>query len=109
MADLSQHKTLIAPSSSQAFPSWVSIPLRVLLLTLVGTLLCFAVSLLFAIVGTITVAWVRGVHPDLRIAYREVALPIALVAAGVILAVAVVIEIRNYRQRKTLQTIERIS
>jgi TRAP-type C4-dicarboxylate transport system permease small subunit len=109
VADLSQHKTLIAPKSRRLFPSWAGIPVRVFLLTLVGALLCFAVSLLLAIVGTITVAWVRGVHPDLRIAYREVALPIAVVAAAVILVAAVITEVRNYRQRQTLRTIERIS
>jgi hypothetical protein len=109
VADLSQYKTVIAPKSSRTFPGWAGIPVRVLLLTLVGALLCFAVSLFLGIVGTVTVAWIRGVHPDLKIAYREIGLPIAVVAAGVILVAAVVTEIRDHRQRKTLQAIERIS
>jgi uncharacterized membrane protein len=109
VADLSQDKMVIAPKPSRTFPNWTGIPVRVLLLTAVGTLLCFAVSLLLAILGTIAVSLFRGVHPDMRIAYRDIALPIAVVAAAVILVGAVITEVRNYRQRQALRAIERIS
>ena len=79
-----------------------------LLVTFIGTLLCFAVSLLLAILGTVIVAALRGAHPDMRIAYRAIALPIGLVAGTVILALALVMEIRHYRQSKTLSAIEKM-
>lgn len=81
---------------------------RVCVVTFIGTLLCFAVSLLLAILGTVIVAALRGVHPDMRVAYREIALPMALVAGGIVFALALVMEIRHYRQSKTLSAIERM-
>jgi len=79
------------------------------LVTFIGTLLCFAVSLLLAILGTVIVAALRGVHPDMRIAYRHIALPMALVAGSIIFVLGLVMEIRHYRQTKTLSAIERLS
>lgn len=90
-------------------PHWYGIPVRVGLVTFIGTLLCFAVSLLFAILGTVITAALRSVHPDMRIAYRYIALPIALVAGSIIFVLALAMEIRHYRQRKTLSAIERVS
>ena len=48
-------------------PRWYAIPFRVLLATFIGTLLCFAITLLFAILGTVITAKLHGVHPDMRI------------------------------------------
>jgi hypothetical protein len=81
---------------------------RVCVVTFIGTLLCFAVSLLLAIVGTVIISALRGMHPDMRIAYRLIALPMALVAGGVVFALALAMEIRHYRQNKTLSAIERL-
>jgi hypothetical protein len=78
------------------------------LVTFIGTLLCFAVSLLLAILGTVLVGALRGVHPDMRIAYRQIALPVALVAGSIIFVLALAMEIRHYRQAKTLSAIERL-
>jgi len=89
-------------------PHWYGIPVRVGLVTFIGTLLCFAVSLLFALLGTVVLASLRGVHPDMRIAYRQIALPIAIVAGSIILVLALVMEIRHYRQTKTLSAIEKM-
>jgi len=89
-------------------PRWYGIPVRVFLLTFLGTLLCFAVSLLLAIIGMAVTAALRGVHPDMRIAYRHIALPVALVAGGIIFILALVMEIRHHRQAKTLSAIERM-
>jgi len=88
---------------------WYGVPVRVALLTFLGTLISFAVCLLLAILGTAIVAALRGTHPDMRVAYRNIALPGALVAGGIILIAALVMEIRHYRQAKTLTAIERIS
>jgi len=97
------------PSPTSHGPRWYTIPVRVGLVTFVGTLLCFAVSLLFSIFGTVILAALRGVHPDMRIAYLHIALPIALVAGSIIFVLALMMEIRHYRQAKTLSAIERMS
>lgn len=89
-------------------PRWYGIPVRVLLATFIGTLICFAVGLLFGILGTVIVSAMKGVHPDMRIAYRLIALPIACVAGAIIFLLSLVMEIRHYRQMKTLSAIERM-
>jgi len=81
---------------------------RVFVVTFIGTSTCFAVSLLLAILGTVLVGVVRGMHPDMRIAYRQIALPATVVAGRIILVLALVMEIRHYRQAKTLSAIEKM-
>ncbi len=98
------------PSASPSrAPRWYTIPVRVGLVTFIGTLLCFAVTLLFAIFGTVILASLHRVHPDMRIAYRHIAVPVAVVAAVIIFALTLAMEIRHYRQAKTLSAIERMS
>ena len=89
-------------------PSWYGIVMRVGVVTFIGTLLCFAVSLLLAIVGITIISTLRHMHPDMRIAYRLIALPVALVAGSIVLVLALGMEIRHYRQSKTLSAIERL-
>ena len=98
----------MVPARAAQRPRWYGIVVRVCAVTFIGTLLCFAVSLLFAIFGIVIVAAMRGVHPDMRIAYRLIALPVALVVGGIIFVLALVMEIRHYRQTKTLSAIERL-
>lgn len=106
MAEVSiSNRSLAHPSRN---PHWYGIPVRVFLLTFIGTLLSFAVILLLSIFGTALVSALRGVHPDMRIAYRHLALPGAMVAGVIIFAASVVMEIRYYRQSKTLTAIERM-
>jgi hypothetical protein len=95
------------PSSPRS--SWYGIPLRILLVTFIGTLLCFAASLLLGIIGTVVVSRMRGLHPDMTVAYRQFALPVALVAGTVIFMLTIVMEIRHHRQTKALSAIERMS
>jgi hypothetical protein len=64
---------------------------------------------LLAIIGTVIASAIRGIHPDMRIAYRLIAIPTALVAGGIIFVLSVGMEIRHYRQTKTLSAIERMS
>jgi hypothetical protein len=90
-------------------PRWYAIPVRVLLVTFIGTLISFAVSLFLAIVGTVVVSAIRGVNPNMTAAYRQIALPFAIVAGSVIFLLALGMEIRHYRQTKTLAAIERVS
>src|SRR5579863_6937876 len=93
------------PHRATRTPRWYTIPIRVGMITFIATLLCFAVTLLFAILGTVVTAKLRGVHPDMRIAYHYIALPVAAVAGSIILVLSLVMEIRHYRQTKTLAAI----
>ncbi|MFZ0137755.1 MAG: hypothetical protein WAK89_11890 [Candidatus Sulfotelmatobacter sp.] len=87
-------------------PRWYAIPVRVLLLTFIGTLISFAVSLFLGIVGTVAVGAVRHVHPNMTVAYREIALPAAVVAGSIIFVLALIMEIRHYRQSRILAALE---
>lgn len=101
-------QAMALPQASRA-PHWYGLPVRVLLLTILGTLLSFAISLFLAIIGTMVVAAVRGTHPDMRLSYLQIALPMALVAGSIIFVLAVALEVRHYRQMKALSGIERVS
>jgi hypothetical protein len=96
-------------TSNSHSPRWYGVPVRILLLTFLGTLLCFAVTLLISLIGTAAVAAIRGVHPDMRIAYRHFAVPMTAVEAVVILICATVLEIRHYHRARALSAIERAS
>ena len=99
----------MATTKALRSPRWYGIPVRVGLVSVIGTLLCFAVSLLLAIIGTEILSAFRHVHPDMRIAYRLIALPMAVVAGAIIFVLSLIMEIRHYRQSKTLSAIERSS
>jgi len=88
--------------SSLRKPRWYLIPLRVLLVTFVVTLLSFAVSLLLGIFGVVLAAKIKGAHPNMTLAYRDVALPVAALVGTVVLVSSAVMEIRHYRQAKAL-------
>jgi hypothetical protein len=88
--------------SSLRKPRWYLIPVRVLLVTFAITLLSFAVSLLLGIFGVVLAAKVKGAHPNMTLAYRDVALPVAAMVGTVVLISSAVMEIRHYRQAKAL-------
>jgi uncharacterized BrkB/YihY/UPF0761 family membrane protein len=90
-------------------PRWYAIPVRVLLVTFIGTLIAFAVSLLLGILGSVIVSALHHVHPNMTVAYRLIALPAAVVAGSIIFVLALTMEIRHYRQSKTLAGIARVS
>jgi len=73
--------------------------------TFLVTLLSFALSLLLGIFGVILAAKIKGAHPNLTLAYRDVALPIAALVGTVVLLSSSVMEIRHYRQAKALDRI----
>lgn len=91
------------PKPRARSPRWYGIPLRVFLITFVGTLLIFAASLLIAIIATAIASAIRGIHPDMRIAYRMIAFPIAAFAGAIILVVAIVTEVRHFRKARALR------
>jgi len=90
-------------------PRWYLIPVRVLLVTFLLTALSFAVSLLLGILGILAGARLRGVHPNLTIAYRHIAAPAAAAVAAIVLVTTISMEIRHYRQARVLAGIERAS
>ena len=97
------------PQPKTRTPRWYAIPARVLLVTFLLTLFSFAASLLLSILGVVIAAKLHGTHPDMRIAYRNIALPVAMVAGSIVLVLSLVMEIRHYRQSKTLDGIVRAS
>ncbi|MFY9977057.1 MAG: hypothetical protein WA252_18180 [Candidatus Sulfotelmatobacter sp.] len=90
-------------------PRWYTIPIRVALVTFICTLLAFAVSLLLGIIGTVALAAYHHAHPDMRVAYRQVAVPAALAIGAVVIVVSSITEIRHFRRSKTLVGIARVS
>ena len=90
-------------------PHWYGIPFRVAFVTFLLTLLSFAVSLLVGIIGIVLVAKIRQVAPDMRTAYRHVALPVAIVVGATVFVLSLTMEIRHYRQAKALAEIEKAS
>ena len=99
----------IMASSQSGRPRWIGIPLRVLAVTLLLTLLSFAVALLLSILGTIVYSQVEHVAPNLPFAYRHIAFPFAISVGAIVLVLSLVMEIRNYRQGRALAGIERAS
>jgi uncharacterized membrane protein YbhN (UPF0104 family) len=90
-------------------PRWIGIPARVFLMTFLLTLLSFAIALLLSILGTVVYSQVKHVAPNLTFAYRHIAFPFAITVGAIVLVLSLVMEIRHYRQRKTLAGIERVS
>jgi hypothetical protein len=78
-------------------------------MTFLFTLLSFAIALLLGILGTVVYSQVKHVAPNMTFAYRHVAFPFAITAGAIVMVLSVAMEIRNYRQRKTLAGIERVS
>ena len=99
----------MSSASAHRLPHWYGVPVRVALLTFIGTLLSFSVVLFLSILGEFLVSAIRGVPLQMRVAYRSIALPAAVVAAGIIFLVALVVEIRHYRQSKSLAALERMN
>ena len=95
------------PQTNSAPPRWIGIPVRVLLSTVVVTLLAFAVSLLLGILGTVVYSQVQHVAPNMPYAYRYIAFPFAITVGIIVLALSLTMEIRHYRQRRALAGIER--
>ena len=82
-------------------PSPLAILPRVLAITFALTGLAFAVTLLFGILGMAGIGLLRGHLPDMRLAYRHFALPVAMTVGGCAFIASWIVEIRHYRQRKS--------
>lgn len=62
----------------------------------------FAVSLFIAIIATEIASAIRGIHPDMRIAYRTIAFPVAAFSGVLIFSGSLVIEVRHYLKARKL-------
>ncbi len=88
-----------AARSRRYRPFWAIF--RVVAITFLATLLAFCVGLFFGIVGVVLTKMIRGTPtPDMAVAYRHVALPIAIAALVVTFCVALVTELRHYRKER---------
>ena len=94
---------------SSGGPRWIGIPVRAFAMTFLFTLLSFAVALLLSIMGTVVYSQVKHVAPNLTFAYRHIAFPFAITVGAIVLVLSLGMEVRNYRQRKALEGIERAS
>ncbi len=75
--------------------------LRVVFVTFLATLLAFCIGLFFGIVGIVLIKMIRGAAtPDMAVAYRYIALPIAIAALAATFVIALVYEIREYKQTR---------
>jgi uncharacterized BrkB/YihY/UPF0761 family membrane protein len=90
-------------------PRWFWIPVRVGIITVLVTLISFAIALLLALLGLILSATAQGISPNLTAAYHRIALPTAIVSGAAVLVLSTVLEVRHYRRAKALARIERIS
>jgi amino acid transporter len=72
---------------------------RVLFTTLIFTAGGMGVGLLLGILGMITYGLVAGVQPDMRNAYRHIAIPLAITIGCVAFLGALVLEVRARRTR----------
>jgi low temperature requirement protein LtrA len=88
---------------------WYSVPARALFFSFLLTLMSFAVTLFFTILGSVVAAALRHSSPDLPFAYRHVALPVALGVGSVVLVISLTAEIRHLRQTRALAGIARAS
>ena len=100
---------MFPPKKDIRQPHLFLIPIRVLLATVLMTLLSFAVSLLLGILGIVISARVRGIPADMRFAYRYIAAPIAALVGIIVMFLSIALEVRHYRQSKALAQIERLS
>jgi uncharacterized BrkB/YihY/UPF0761 family membrane protein len=90
-------------------PRWYMIPVRAGFVAFLVTLVSFALSLLLSLIGMVLVAKLHSTPPDLRFAYGHIALPVALSVGAIVLVLALIMEIRHYRQSRALAQIARAS
>lgn len=100
---------MIAMSPQQRKSAWFWIPLRVLLVTFLLTLVAFALSLLLGILGLWAGAALRGVTPNLTLAYHQIAPPAAAIVGAIVFVSSIFLEVRHYRRNRVLDGIARAS
>jgi uncharacterized membrane protein len=87
------NQTVRKPSAGMA-------AVRIVLITVITTLFCFAIALFFSIVGVFLADIARHGRVDMSIAYRHIAFPIAVGVLVIAFVSALVSEIRRYRRAR---------
>lgn len=80
-------------------PSILLSVVRVILISVLLTLLCFAIALFAGIVGIVLANLTRGGGLSLSLAYRHIAFPVAIIALVISLTGMGMTEIREFRCR----------
>ena len=91
------HSTLARHRSAVSL--LITSTVRVLFTTLIFTAGGMGLGLLLGIIGMITYGLVAGVQPDMRNAYRHVAIPLAIAIGCIAFLGALVLEVRARRTR----------
>ncbi len=81
-------------------PNKAMVVVRVIVITVVITALCFAVALFLGIAGIMLVGMIKGGVSDVSLAYRHIAFPTAMVAMAIGFVVTLINEVRHYRRMK---------
>jgi hypothetical protein len=81
----------------------VEIALRVVVVSVLFTLVAFAVGLLCGIIASVLYAAVRGAHADLTMAYRFAAVPLAAMVLVISFVAMLTTEIRRTRRLRLEQ------
>ena len=76
----------------------VEIAFRVVVVTVLFTLVAFAVGLLCGIIASVLYAAVRGAHADMTMAYRFAAVPLAAMVLVISFVAMLTMEIRRTRR-----------
>ncbi len=74
--------------------------MRIVVITLLATIITFAVALLCGIVAIAVANVARGGGIDMSHAYLHVAFPTAMVALVIAFCGALIVEVRHYRQER---------
>jgi hypothetical protein len=90
------HSTSSAPQRSKLSILFTS-TVRVLFTTLIFTAGGMGLGLLLGIIGMVTYGLIAGVQPDMRNAYRHVAIPVAIAIGCVAFTGALLLEFRATR------------
>lgn len=76
----------------------LAIAVRVVIFTFLFTLVAFAVGLLCGIIASALYGMIRGVHPDMTMAYRFSAIPLAVMVMVISFIAMLTAEIRRTRR-----------
>jgi len=76
---------------------------RIIMITFGITGISFAVSLFVGILCMVMMGAFRGHFPDMRLAYRMFALPVAVMVGTLAFVITSVVEIRDYIKAKMLK------
>jgi hypothetical protein len=87
------------PKQPGPIAAFLASTIRVLFTTLLFTAGGMGLGLLLGIIGMITYGLIAGVQPDMRNAYRHVAIPLAITIGCVAFVGALVLEVRACRTR----------